>query len=85
MQIRPLANYVVIRRLKMDDPLTNIVIANAPTYKRDQGEVLAVGDTVSNVKVGDNVLFEQTEGIETKVGDEELVILKEENLMGILL
>lgn len=85
MQIHPLASYVVVRRLKVDDPLTRVVIANAPTHKRDQGEIIAVGNTVLNVKVGDKVLFEQAHGIDTRVGDKEFVVLKEENLMGILL
>ncbi len=94
MKIRPLHDRVVIRRV--EDERTSpggIVIPDSATEKPMQGEVLAVGNgkVLENgdqrgldVKVGDKVLFGKYSGTEVKVDGEDLLVMREDDIMGII-
>jgi chaperonin GroES len=94
MNIRPLHDRVVIRRV--EDERTSpggIVIPDSATEKPMQGEVLAVGNgkVLDNgeqrgldVKVGDKVLFGKYSGTEVKVDGEEVLVMREDDIMGVI-
>ena len=94
MALRPLHDRVLVRRLE-DETTTpgGIVIPDSAKEKPAQGEVLAVGngkildsgDTHSlDVKVGDKVLFGKYSGTEVKVDGEELLIMREDDIVGVM-
>ena len=94
MNIRPLHDRVVIRRV--EDERTSpggIVIPDSATEKPMQGEVLAVGNgkVLDNgeqrgldVKVGDKVLFGKYSGTEVKVDGKEVLVMREDDIMGVI-
>ena len=94
MSIRPLHDRVLVRR--MEDETTTaggIVIPDNAKEKPSRGEVLAVGNGKHldngevrslDVKVGDKVLFGKYAGNEVKVDGEELMIMREDDIMGII-
>ena len=94
MKIRPLHDRVVIRRMEEERTSPGgIVIPDSATEKPIQGEVIAVGNgkildngdiRPLDVKVGDRVLFGKYAGTEVKVAGEELVVMREEDLMGVI-
>ncbi len=94
MNIRPLHDRVIVRRME-EERLSagGIVIPDSATEKPVQGEVLAVGngkklDTGEvrplDVKVGDKVLFGKYSGTEVKIGGEDLLVMREEDIMGVI-
>ncbi len=94
MNIRPLHDRVVIRRV--EDERTSpggIVIPDSAAEKPMQGEVLAVGNgkVLDNgeqrgldVKAGDKVLFGKYSGTEVKVDGEEVLVMREDDIMGVI-
>jgi len=94
MKIRPLHDRVVVRRV--EDERTSpggIVIPDTATEKPMQGEVLAVGkgkildsgeQRGLDVKVGDKVLFGKYSGTEVKVDGEEVLVMREDDIMGVI-
>ena len=94
MQFRPLHDRVVVRRVEEDAKTTGgIIIPDTAQEKPMQGEVIAVGDgarddmgklIVLDVKVGDLVLFGKWSGTEVKIDGQELLIMKESDIMGVL-
>lgn len=94
MQIRPLHDRVIVRRLAAEHVTSSgIVIPDNAGEKPDQGEVLAVGPGKRDdsgklipmgVKVGDKVLFGKYSGQTVKVGGEEYLVMREEDIMGVL-
>ena len=94
MSIRPLHDRVVVRRTEEETTSPGgIVLPDAAQEKPSQGEVIAVGKgKVSNsgdvvpmdVKVGDKVLFGKYSGTEVKIGGEELLVMREEDIMGVI-
>lgn len=94
MNIRPLHDRVVIKRLE-DEKMSagGIVIPDSASEKPIKGEVLAVGngkkldngDTQPmDVKVGDKVLFGKYSGTEVKLDGEELVVMREDDVMAVI-
>ncbi|HEX6142539.1 MAG TPA: co-chaperone GroES [Geminicoccaceae bacterium] len=93
MDIRPLHDRVVVRRLDEDERTPGgVIIPDTAKEKPMQGEVLAVGPgardeqgkrIAMDVKVGDRILFGKWSGTEVKIGGEELLIMKESDIMGI--
>ena len=92
MQIRPLHDRVIIKRLEAETT-TSIVIPDSAGEKPDQGEVIAVGPgkrdeagrvIALDVKVGDRVLFGKYSGQTVKVDGQELLVMREEDIMGVL-
>ena len=94
MKIRPLHDRVVVRRLENEAVSAGgIVIPDAAKEKPIQGEVIAVGNgkilengetRALDVKVGDTVLFGKYSGTEVKLGDEEVLVMREEDIMGVV-
>jgi chaperonin GroES len=94
MKIRPLHDRVVVRRLEQETTTAGgIVIPDSAKEKPIQGEVVAVGNgkVLENgevrgldVKVGDKVLFGKYSGTEVKIGDEEMLVMREEDIMGVV-
>jgi len=94
MKIRPLHDRVIVKRL--DEERTSpggIVIPDTAAEKPVQGKVVAVGKgkilddgsvRAPDVKVGDKVLFGKYSGTEVKVEGEELLVMREEDLMGVI-
>ena len=94
MKIRPLHDRVIVKRLEeVRTTASGIVIPDTATEKPDQGEVVAVGPgkkddngkvIALDVKVGDKVLFGKYAGQTVKVGSDELLVMREEDLMGVV-
>ena len=94
MSIRPLYDRVVVRRMEEETTTAGgIVLPGSATEKPMQGEVVAVGKgralnngeiAALEVKVGDKVMFGKFGGTEVKVDGEELLILREEDIMGVI-
>ncbi len=94
MKIRPLHDRVVVRRMAEETTTASgIVIPDSATEKPSEGEVIAVGKgkvndsgnvTPLDVKVGDKVLFGKYAGQEVKVDGEEVLIMTESDIMGVL-
>jgi chaperonin GroES len=94
MKIRPLHDRVIVKRLEEErTTASGIVIPDSATEKPDQGTVEAVGNgkiledgsvKKLDVKVGDKVLFGKYAGQAVKVDGEELLVMREEDIMGIV-
>ena len=94
MNIRPLQDRVIVRRTEEERTSAGgIVIPDSATEKPAQGEVLAAGNgkVMENgdvrpldVKVGDKILFGKYSGTEVKVDGEELLVMREEDIMGVI-
>ena len=92
--IRPLHDRIVIKRLEEERiSAGGIVIPDNATEKPMRGEVLAVGPgkllengqrSSMDVKSGDTVLFGKYSGTEVKVNDDELVVMREDDIMGVV-
>ena len=94
MKFRPLHDRVVVRRLEGEERTkAGIIIPDTAKEKPQEGEVVAVGpggrDEAGklipiDLKVGDRVLFGKWSGTEVKIDGEELLIMKESDVMGVL-
>ena len=94
MNLRPLHDRVIIKRMDQETKTASgIVIPDAAAEKPDQGEVKAIGKgkktddgkiLALDVKVGDRVLFGKYSGQTVKVDGEELLVMREEDIMGII-
>ncbi len=94
MKIRPLHDRVIIKRVEEETTTPGgIVLPGSAAEKPSQGEVLAVGNgklldngdvRAVDVKVGDKVLFGKYSGTEVKVDGEDLIVMREEDIMGVL-
>ncbi|BBL71008.1 co-chaperone GroES [Methylogaea oryzae] len=94
MKIRPLHDRVIVKRLE-EERMTagGIVIPDTAKEKPMRGEVLAVGNgkilddgsvRAMAVKAGDKVLFGKYSGTEVKIDGEEVVVMREEDIMGVI-
>jgi chaperonin GroES len=93
-KFRPLHDRVVVRRIEEEQKSRGgIIIPDTAKEKPMQGEVIAVGPGVRNdkgeiqppdVKAGDRILFGKWSGTEVKIDGEELLIMKESDIMGII-
>ncbi len=91
--IRPLHDRVLIRRIDEQEQVRGaIIIPDTAKEKPQQGEVIAVGEgkfrddgtrQTLDVKPGDRVLFGKYGGSEVKIGDEEYLIMREDEILGI--
>jgi chaperonin GroES len=94
MALRPLQDRILLRRIEPEGKTSGgIIIPDTAKEKPVEGEVLAVGPGARNergeivaldVKRGDRVLFGKWSGSEVRVGGEDLLILKEADLMGVV-
>jgi chaperonin GroES len=93
-KFRPLHDRVVVKRIEADDKTKGgIIIPDTVKEKPSQGEVVAVGPggrdetgklIPMDIKAGDKVLFGKWSGTEVKLDGEELLIMKESDIMGVL-
>ena len=95
MKLRPLHDRVVVKRMEEERTSAGgIVIPDSATEKPSRGEVLAVGDgklqedgktrTPVDVKVGDTVLFGKYSGNDVKLDGDELVVMREDDIMAVI-
>jgi len=94
MQFRPLHDRVVVRRIEEDERTPGgIIIPDTAKEKPQQGEVIAAGPGARDekgvvqsldVKAGDRILFGKWSGTEVKIDGEELLIMKESDILGVL-
>ncbi|MBX7146134.1 MAG: co-chaperone GroES [Alphaproteobacteria bacterium] len=94
MKFRPLHDRVLVRRLEQDEKTAGgIIIPDTAKEKPMEGEVLAVGDGIRGedgklqpmaVKAGDQILFGKWSGTEVRIDGEDLLIMKESDIMGIV-
>ena len=94
MTFKPLHDRVVVRRVENDEKTTGgLIIPDSAQEKPAEGEVVSVGNGAidekgnrmpMDVKAGDRILFGKWSGTEVKVDGEELCIMKESDIMGII-
>ena len=94
MNIRPLHDRVIVKRVEAErTTASGIVIPDSAGEKPDQGEVLAIGpgkrddngkQVALDVKVGDRVLFGKYAGQAVKVDGQEVLVMREEDIMGVV-
>ncbi|MCF7643933.1 co-chaperone GroES [Bacillus subtilis] len=94
INFRPLHDRVVVRRVESEAKTAGgIIIPDSAKEKPSEGEVIAVGSgtrdesgklVALDVKAGDRVLFGKWSGTEVKIGGEDLLIMKESDILGIL-
>jgi len=94
MKLRPLHDRVVVRRVKEEEKTKGgIIIPDTAKEKPQEGEIVAVGAgaigddnerVALDVKAGDRVLFGKWSGTEVTVDGEELLIMKESDILGVL-
>ncbi|MDH5785933.1 MAG: co-chaperone GroES [Chromatiales bacterium] len=94
MNIRPLHDRVLVRRVEEETTTAGgIVLPGSAAEKPNQGEILAVGKgkilengnvRPMEIKVGDKVMFGQYGGTTVKVNGEELLMMREEDIMGVI-
>jgi chaperonin GroES len=94
MNIRPLQDRVIVKRMEEETTSAGgIVLPDSATEKPIRGEVLAVGPgkildngekRPLDISVGDTVLFGKYSGTEVKINEEELLVMREEDIMGVI-
>lgn len=95
MKIRPLHDRVLVKRIETQEEVVRggIVIPDTAKEKPQEGEVIAVGEgkildsgqkVAMSVKVGDRVLFGKYSGSEVKLDDEEYLIMREDEILGVI-
>ncbi|WP_298470192.1 co-chaperone GroES [uncultured Erythrobacter sp.] len=94
MAFRPLHDRVVVRRIEADQKTAGgIIIPDSAQEKPSEGEIVSVGEGARDddgdrialdVKAGDRVLFGKWSGTEVKIDGEDLLIMKESDIMGII-
>ena len=94
MKVRPLHDRVLIKRIEEQETIRGgIIIPDTAKEKPQEGEVVAVGEgkyredgtrQTLDVRVGDRVLFGKYSGSEVKIDDEELLIMREDEILGII-
>jgi chaperonin GroES len=94
MKFRPLHDRVLVKRLEAETKTAGgIILVEAAQEKPSEGKVIAIGSGVRgedgkfialDVKVGDSILFGKWSGTEIKVDGEELLIMKESDIMGVI-
>ncbi len=94
MHFRPLHDRVVVRRIEAEEKTSGgIIIPDTAKEKPQEGEIVAVGPgaraedgtvTALDVKAGDRILFGKWSGTEVRIDGEELLIMKESDILGVI-
>jgi len=94
MSFRPLHDRVLVRRVEAEEKTAGgIIIPDSAKEKPAEGEIVSIGTgtraengtvTPLDVKIGDRVLFGKWSGTEVKVGGEDLLIMKESDILGVI-
>ncbi len=86
MTIQPLADRLVVEQVAAEEvSASGIILPDSAKEKPSEGKVLAVGKDVAEVKVGDTVLYGKYGPTEVKVDGKELLLVKEEDVLAIVL
>lgn len=84
MGFKPLADHLLAKLLESEEKTeSGIIIPDTVKEKPQKAEIIEVGNEVENIKKNDKVLFAKYSGTEVKIGDEDCIILKEEDILGI--
>ncbi|MCK4277881.1 MAG: co-chaperone GroES [Desulfurellaceae bacterium] len=84
MGFKPLADHLLAKLLESEEKTeSGIIIPDTVKEKPQKAEIIEVGNEVENIKKNDKVLFAKYSGTEVKIGDEDYIILKEEDILGI--
>ena len=94
MSVKPLQDRVLVKRIEeVTQTPSGLILPDSSKEKPSEGQVIAVGPGYLNqdgsyraleVKVGDKVLFEKWGGTDVKIDEEDLLIMKEEKILGVL-
>ena len=94
MKFRPLHDRVLVRRIEAEEKTAGgIIIPDSAKEKPSEGEIVAVGEGAKDedgdriamdVKAGDRILFGKWSGTEVKIDGEDLIIMKESDILGIM-
>jgi chaperonin GroES len=94
MKVRPIHDRVIVRRLEQEEKTTGgIIIPDTAKEKPQQGEIVAAGEgrylengqlVALTVRNGDTVLFSKYAGTEVKINNEELLIMRESDILAII-
>jgi chaperonin GroES len=94
MNIKPLQDRVIVKRIDQEEEVRGgIVIPDTAKEKPQEGEIVAAGDgkvldsgqkVAMSVKAGDRILFGKYSGTEVKIDDQEYLIMREDEVLGIL-
>ena len=85
MKLQPLADRIVIKKIEAETKsASGILLPESAQEQPQSGQVLAVGKDVKEVKVGDQVLYAKYGPAEVKVESEELLIVKEEDILAVV-
>lgn len=92
MNLRPLGNKIVVKRIEAEDKIGSIIVPENAKERPQRGTVLAVGNGTTlesgqlvpmSVKVGDVILFGRYAGTEIKVISEDVLVIREDDVLGI--
>ncbi len=93
MKIKPLHDHILVERLEEEEKKSGIIIPDTAKEKPQQGKVIEVGDgrrdekgtrISMDVKKGDTILFGKYSGTEVKIDNNEYIIIREEEVLGII-
>ena len=93
MGFRPLHDRLLVRRIEAEEKIGGIIIPDTAKEKPMEGEVISVGSGARNergelveldVKAGDRILFGKWSGTEVRIDGEDLIIMKESDVLGII-
>ncbi len=93
MKVRPLGDRVLVKRLEEEEVRGGIIIPDTAKEKPQRGEIIAIGNGKLNekgeritleVKEGDRVLFGKYAGTEIKIEGEEYLIMREDDILGVI-
>lgn len=85
MKLTPLADRVVLKQLEAEEKTASgIILPDSAKEKPSEAEVVAVGKEVVEVKVGDKVLYSKYGPTEVKVDGEDLLVVKEEDILAVV-
>lgn len=93
MGFRPLHDRVLVRRIEEDSKVGSIIIPDSAKEKPQRGEIISVGSgargddgkiVALDVKKGDKILFGKWSGSEVKIDGEDLLIMKESDILGVI-
>lgn len=83
--LKPLADKLIVKRLEAEEKTASgIVLPDSAKEKPEQGEVIAVGKDVKEVKKGEKIIFGKYSPTEVKISGEEHLVIKEEDVLAII-
>ena len=85
MNFKPLGDRLLVERIEeMSTTASGIIIPDNAKDKPSQGKVVAIGSEVEEISVGDTIVFGKYAGTEVKIEDEEFLIMREDDVLGVI-